>query len=126
MAKQLATRMHPACSSPAASTKLAAFATKTQDAPMHLAASITQLEDQVACLERANAELRAATPKAVHEAQMTMAHVAYVSALVQLDQAYAALLETQQACCFSHDQAMACQALRIETTNELAVTLNMN
>ncbi|KAJ1978112.1 hypothetical protein H4R35_002026 [Dimargaris xerosporica] len=104
--------MHPACSPPAASTKLAAPATKTQDAPMHLAASIAQLEDQVAWLERPNADLRATTPKAVHEAQMV-----YVSALVQLDQAYAALLETQQACRSNHDQAMARLALRIETTN---------
>ncbi|KAJ1971336.1 hypothetical protein H4R35_005326 [Dimargaris xerosporica] len=119
MAKQLATRMHPSCSSPAASTHSMAPSNDNHGAPMHLPASIAQLEDQVACLERANADLHVTTPKAVHEAQMAMAQVAYVSALAQFDQAYAALLETQQVCRFNHDQAMARLALRIETTNTL-------
>ncbi|KAJ1963118.1 hypothetical protein H4R35_007281, partial [Dimargaris xerosporica] len=81
VAKRLATRVHPACPLPVASTHSMAPTNDSHGAPMHLPASITQLEDQVVCLERANAELRAATPKAVHEAQMAMAQVAYVSAL---------------------------------------------
>ncbi|KAJ1972755.1 hypothetical protein H4R35_004502 [Dimargaris xerosporica] len=131
---RMATRVHPARSSPAASTHSMVPTTKAHEAPAHLAASVAQLEDQVASLEQANADLRTATSKAIYEAQTTKNQVTALTAQVQeakathdrlafqkaqLDRACQVLAKSKTAEARLHEQAMAGLDQRIKDAQAL-------